>query len=167
MFSNLTQGSILYGLETKGDLKLFTAPVSSVTLPRPRLANNVFGQAPDMIVDITATVNVERREFRQVPSNTSIANFGPDAFILADGRESLISYVTSMLQTSRNIVDSVEEHKRLIGQYEKVLRDLNPSLSTGDGAEVRSLQSQVSSLQQQLAEMLALIKKENLKKEIK
>ena len=165
MFSNLTQGSILYGLETKGGLKLFTAPVSSVTLPRPRLANNIFGQAPDMIVDIVATVNGEKREFRQVPSNTSIANFGPDAFILADGRESLISYVTSMLQTSRNIVDSVEEHKSLIVQYEKVLKDLNPSFSTGDGAEVKNLQHQVSTLQKQLAEMLALMKKENLKQD--
>ena len=91
MFSNLAQGSILYGLETKDELKVFTAPITSVSLPRPLFTQNTFGQMPVTVVDITATVNGEKREFKQVPGNTSIANFGQDAFILADSKESLNS----------------------------------------------------------------------------
>ena len=118
MFSNLTQGSILYGLETKDELKVFTAPITNVSLPRPLLTQNTFGQVPVTVVDIVATVNGEKREFKQVPGNTTIANFGQDAFILADSKESLNSYIESMLQNSRNIVASVDKHKALINQYE-------------------------------------------------
>ena len=80
MFSNLAQGSILYGLETKDEIKVFTAPITNVSLPRPMLNNTTFGQLPQMTIDITATVNGEKREFKQLPGNTTIANFGSDAF---------------------------------------------------------------------------------------
>ena len=75
MFSNLSKGSVLYGLETKGEIKMFTAPVDSVTIQYPKHMNNTFGQLPEMVVDIVATVNGERREFKQVPSNSAIADF--------------------------------------------------------------------------------------------
>ena len=123
MFSNLTQGSILYGLETKGDVKVFTAPITNVSLPRPRFINNT---------------------------------------ILADSRESLNSYVNSMLQNSRNIVNSVDKHKTLIHQYEAVLKEINPMYNNND-TDVKELREQVSSLQSQLAEAIALIKSENNK----
>lgn len=165
MFSNLTQGSILYGLETKGDIKLFTAPINSVSLPRPRFVNNTFGQIPETVVDIVATVNGERREFKQVPGNTAIANFGSDAFILADSRESLNGYINSMLQNSRNIVNSVDKHKTLISQYESVLGELNPVIyqSKSDDASVKELRDEVGSLKTQLAEAIALLKSGNVK----
>ena len=129
MFSNLTQGSILYGLETKDELKVFTAPITNVSLPRPLLTQNTFGQVPVTVVDIVATVNGEKREFKQVPGNTTIANFGQDAFILADSKESLNSYIESMLQNSRNIVASVDKHKALINQYEAAYKELNTSIA--------------------------------------
>ena len=81
MFSNLSKGSVLYGLETKGSITLFTAPIESVTIPYPKQRNNIFGQLSDMVVDIVATVNGERREFKQVPSNSAIADFGPETIV--------------------------------------------------------------------------------------
>ena len=74
MFSNLSKGSILYGLETKGDMKFFTAPIESVSLPRPKNYNSTFGQIPEFVIDIVTIVNGERREFKQVPTNTTIAD---------------------------------------------------------------------------------------------
>jgi hypothetical protein len=50
----------------------------------------------EMVVDITATINGEKREFKGVPHG-SIANFGNDAFVLAENREALNSYINSML----------------------------------------------------------------------
>jgi len=162
MFSNLAQGSILYGLETKDELKVFTAPITSVSLPRPLLTQNTFGQMPVTVVDITATVNGEKREFKQVPGNSSIANFGQDAFILADSKESLNSYIESMLQNSRNIVASVDKHKALISQYEAAYKELNPSIAiSSDDSAVKALRNEVGELKTQIEKLIALNRGEN------
>ena len=156
MFSNLSKGSVLYGLDTKGDIKMFTATVDSVSLPRPRYMQNTFGQLPETVVDIVATINGERREFKQVPSNNAIADFGPDTFVLSDTKDSLMNYVNSMLQNSRNIVNSVDKHKALITQYEQVLGDLNPNVANDNA--VKELRGQVESMQNQMQEMLTLLR---------
>lgn len=162
MFSNLTQGSILYGLETKDELKVFTAPITNVSLPRPLLTQNTFGQVPITVVDIVATVNGEKREFKQVPGNTTIANFGQDAFILADSKESLNSYIESMLQNSRNIVASVDKHKTLINQYEAAYKELNPSIAiSGNDDAVKALRNEVNELKGLIKEYFTKDKEEN------
>ena len=162
MFSNLSKGSVLYGLEIKDGMKFFTAPIESVSLPYPKYRNNnTFGQIPETVMDIVCTVNGERRTFQQVPSNSAIADFGNDTFVLADGKDSLNGYVNSMLQNSRNIVNSVEKHKSLISQYESVLASLNPG-QANDNA-VKELNTKVNSLESQIAEMLSLLKSGNPK----
>ena len=161
MFSNLSKGSILYGLDTKGGVKMFTATVDSVSMPRPKYVQNTFGQMPEMVVDVVVTINGERREFKQVPSNNAIADFGPDTFVLSDSKDSLMNYVSSMLQSSRNIVNSVDKHKSLIAQYEQVLGELNPA-SVNESA-VKELREQVQDMQGQMGEILSLLKAGKLK----
>ena len=157
MFSNLTQGSILYGAEIKDDIKIFTAPINNVTLPRPRYMNNNFGQIPEAVVDISAVINGEAKEFKQIPANNTIANFGSDAFVLADTRESLENYLRSQLQNSENIVNSYDKHKERIPQYRRAIGELNPNYASNDGM-VKELKEEVNSLKSQLAEAIALLK---------
>ena len=94
MFSNLSQNSILYVLDLQSTPKILSGPIERISMPRPRY--NTFNPAMEMVVDITATINGEKREFKGVP-NSSIANFGNDAFVLAENREALNSYINSML----------------------------------------------------------------------
>ena len=94
MFSNLSQNSILYVLDINNSPKVLSGPVERVTIPRPKY--NTFNPHMEMVVDIFATINGERREFKGVP-NSTIANFGNDSFILADSRESLNSYINAMM----------------------------------------------------------------------
>lgn len=161
MFSNLSKGSVLYGLDNKEGVKLFTATIDKVTLPYPKNMQNTFGQMPEMVVDITVNVDGERREFKQVPSSSAIADFGPNTVVLADSKDSLVNYVRSLRQTSRNIIDSCSRHQELIPQYDKVLEELNPELVNENA--VRELRQQVGDLQAQLAEALSLLRKENAK----
>ena len=156
MFSNLSKGSVLYGLDTKGEIKMFTATVESVSFPRPRFAQSTFGQLPETVVDIVANVNGERKEYKEVPTNNVIADFGPDTFVLSDSRDSLMNYVRSQLQRSKDIVNSADKHKGLIPQYEHVLGELDPA-SANDNA-VKELRGQVESMQSQMQEMLSLLK---------
>ena len=121
----------------------------------------MFGQIPELRLNIIVDINGEQREFQQVPSNNAIADFGPDTFVLSDTKDSLMNYVASMLQNSRNIVNSVDKHKSLITQYEKVLGELNPNVANDNA--VKELRGQVESMQSQMQEMLSLLKSGNIK----
>lgn len=153
MFTNLSQNSILYILETKDEPKLVNGTVMSVSLPRPQYAT--FGQTMDSVVDIVATVDGERREFKKVPCNSSIANFGADAFILADSKEAMTAHVNAALQTSKNIVSGYEKHSALIPKYESILEELNPVLKADKAKDkaIQDLREQVSELKQLLLDM--------------
>ena len=83
-----------YVLDINNSPKVLSGPVERVTIPRPKY--NTFNPNMEMVVDIFATINGERREFKGVP-NSTIANFGNDSFILADSRESLNSYINAMM----------------------------------------------------------------------
>ena len=157
MFSSLTPNSILYVLDLNNKTKILSGPIESVSLPRPKY--NTFNPNMEMIVDIVATIAGERREFKGVP-NTSIANFGDTAFVLAENKEVLSSYITSMLQNSKSIVSSVDKHKKLIEDYELALGELNPAIK--DNKAIESLQSQVNTLQDSIKVLLEKLNKETV-----
>lgn len=156
MFSNLSRGSVLYGMDIKDGIKMFTATVDTVSIPRAKYVQNTFGQLPEMVLDITASVNGERKEYREVPANNVVADFGPDTFVLSDSKDSLTNYVRSQLQRSREIVGSADKHKALIPQYEKVLNELNPAAVSETA--VKELRGQVENMQSQMGEILSLLR---------
>lgn len=152
MFSNLSQNSILYVLDLNSTPKILSGPIERVSMPRPKY--NTFNPNMEMIVDISATINGERREFKGVP-NGSIANFGDSAFVLAENKESLNSYINAMLQNSKSIIDSVEKHQALINNYEEALAELNPDIKADREKDkaIQNLQNQVAELKDMLLSM--------------
>lgn len=163
MFSSLSKGSVLYGLDRKNGNKVFTATVDSVSMPRPRFNQNTFGQIPEYVVDIVANINGERKEFQQVPNNNVVADFGADSIVISDSKDSLANHIKSLRQESKNVVDSAPIHKERIPQYDAALSELDP-VTANDNA-VKELRGQVESMQNQLAEALTLLKQGNAKKE--
>lgn len=166
MFSNLSQNSIIYILETKDKPKLLTGTVNSISLPRPQYAT--FGQTMETVVDIVAYVDGEKREFKRVPCNNTIANFGPDAFVLADSKDSINSYISAARQNSQNIVSSYEKNKQLVIDYDAILEDLNPALKADKEKDkiIQSLQEQVNNLSSGMQKILSYMSKnENPKTE--
>lgn len=153
MFSNLSQNSILYILDLQSNPKILTGLIERVSLPRPKY--NTFNPNLEMVVDITASINGEKREFKGVPNGT-IANFGTDAFILAESKEYLNSYIDSMLQNSRNVLSSMEKHKKLVAQYEEALQELNPSIKADAEKDkaIQALQDEMSSLKGSIKQLL-------------
>lgn len=148
----------MYILDLKNNPKVLSGPVERVSVPRPKY--NTFNPNMEMVVDITATVNGERREFKGVP-NGSLANFGDDAFVLAENKDVLNSYVSAMLQNSRSVVNSIEKHQKLITEYEEALQELNPDIkaSKENDKAIQTLQDQVNALQQGMQQMLAIMTK--------
>lgn len=158
MFSNLSQNSILYVLDLNNNPKILSGPVERVSVPRPKYNN--FNPTLEMVVDVIATINGERREFKGIP-NGAIANFGTDAFILAESKEALNSYINAMLQNSRSILESVDKHKKLVVDYEEALQELNPSLKADKEKDkaIQDLQGQVKTLQDNIQQLLAKLNK--------
>lgn len=148
MFSSLSKGSVLYGLDKRDGVTMFTAVVDNINIPFPNMLN--MGT-----IDITATVNGKKGDFKQIPCANAIYDLG--SVVLADNKDSLVNYVTMELQNSKSIVSSVDNHRKLITQYESILSDLNPSSGT---TEVRELKGEISELRSQLAEALSLLKRE-------
>lgn len=158
MFSNLTQNSVLYVLDLDNSPKIITGIVESISNLRPKY--NGFNPTMEMVVDITANINGTKREFKGVPNNT-VADFGNSNFVLAENKEVLNSYISSLLQNSRNIVNSVEKHQKLIDSYEEALEELNPAVKA-DNKAMKELQEQVSTLQESMKILLEKLNKENI-----
>ena len=164
MFANLSKGSILHGVDCKNnEMKWFTGSVERVT---PSLNNqypNSFGQFPTLNLDIVATIDGVQKEYKGIHSNDTIADFGEDAFILADNKDSLYNYIKSLLKTSEDIVNekNIATHKQKIPKYRNVLSELRPDMS--NATEVKELNKKVNSLENQIAEMLSLLKEKTSK----
>ncbi len=159
MFSNLSQNSILYILDLHSKPKILSGPIERISIPRPKY--NTFNPNMEMVVDMVAVINGERREFKGVPNNT-IADFGDDAFVLAESKDVLNSYVQSMLQNSKNIINSIEKHQNLVIQYEEAIQELNPDIKASKESDkaIQDLKGEIA----ELKEMIASMAKENSKK---
>lgn len=162
MFSNLSKGNVLYGLDRRDKIKLFTGSVEKVTPVYTKVQNNMFGQLPELRLDIIAIVDGEQKEFKQVPSNSAIADFGEKTFIIADNKESLYNGIKELLKISENIVESAPYHEGLIPQYKSAMNEIMPGSATNSD-EVKALKDEVGSLKSQLAEAIALLKGETTK----
>lgn len=142
MFSNLTQNSVLYIMDLNNNPKIVTGLIENISLPRPKY--NTLNPSFETVVDIVANIAGEKREFKNVPNN-SVANFGEAAFVLAENKEVLNSYITSMLQNSERAVESVEKHRQNIVNYKAALSELNPERA--DSKVIQDLQNQITTLQ--------------------
>ena len=163
MFSNLGKGSILHGVDRRDKMKWFTGSVERITPSLSKQYPNIYGQYPSLALDIVVNINGEQKEFKQLNSNDTVADFGQDSIIIADNKDSLFNYVKSQLKISEDVIHSVSMHEALIPQYKAVLSELMPGATSA--SEVKELKEQVSSLQSQLAETLSLLKAEIKKKD--
>lgn len=162
MFSNLAQGNILYGLDTRGDFKTFAAPITKASAPYPSYVNNNGVQVPCMVIDISTTINGENREFKQVPSNISIADFGSIGFVLADSKDSLKVHVNSMTDTKKQLISNIEVEKKLYEQYSRVADELNGNAaSRQENEELKALRAELAEYKDMMKEIIALRKSEN------
>ena len=150
MFSTLRNGSTLYILDRTGEPQVKTGYVENVTMPRPMYPTfnptASLGTNMQRVVDITVRVDDEKKEFC-VPCDLSIHTYGD--YTLSENKEAMISEVDSLLQNSKDVLESVDKHKSDIAAYEKILGDLNPVYAKEQERNTRldNLTQQVDSMQ--------------------
>lgn len=167
MFSNLSRGSILQGIDRINGMRWFTGSIERVT----PTVNNIqqsfssFGQFPLVNVDIVANVDGRQREFRGIPGNNSVADFGEESIILADNKDALYNYAKSLLKVSEDATDpeNIKKHEKWKKELKDVLSEMVPGSTSKE--EVKELKDEVSSLKSQLAEAISLLKQGSNKTE--
>jgi ribosome-associated translation inhibitor RaiA len=166
MFSGLRAGSLFYILEKGEKPVLKIGQVSTVSNPIPKYGQYpttpMFGQQMETVVDVSVKVGDQNMDFKQLPSNLSIANIGQN-IVVTENRDAMNSEVEAMLRNSRGILESVPFHESIIASCDGILRELNPQLAKEKAQEekigvlegqMKELGTTLGSIQEMLAKAL-------------
>lgn len=157
MFSALKQGSIVYILE-KGDRYSFkTGQIVSTT--QPSYNSNYFAST----LDINVKVGNEVMEFRNISAQSSIANY--NNAIITETKELMSNEVDSILQNSKNIIDSVPYHNSIVESCEEIQKELNPRFAKERerDEDINNLKVKIGGIETKMDKILTLLSKDETK----
>lgn len=160
MFSGIRQNSLFYILEKGEELKLSIGQVVSVSNPQPKYnqfpTTQPFAQ-PDMFVDVKVKVGEEMQEFKQLGANLSIANSGN--VVVSDSKEAMSAEVESLLRMSRQVLESIPYHEKVLVSCDSILRELNPSFAKEKEQEekIGALEERMGNIDDKLNKMFDLL----------
>ena len=77
--------------------------------------------------DIVVKVGEEEIKFEKLPSNLSIANFGQSGVVVSESKEAMNTEVEGMLRNSKQVIESIPYHEKVVASCDVMLRELNPS----------------------------------------
>lgn len=161
MFSALRQGSPFYILEKSDEPKLRIGSVVSVSQPTAKYSQTYIPNQSysEMVVDIVVKVGEEEVKFEKIPSNLSIANFGQNGMVVSESKEAMNTEVEGMLRNSRNILDSIPYHEKVVDVCDVMLRELNPQFAKEKMQEekIASLESKVGGIEGKLDQIADLL----------
>ena len=160
MFSGCRQANLFYILEKGEDFNLKIGQVVSVSNPQPKYnqfgTTNAFSQ-PEMVVDVKVKVGEETMDFKQLGANMSIANSGN--VVVSDSKEAMSAEVESLLRNSKQIIESIPYHEKVIVSCDAMLRDLNPAFAKEKEQEEKMsmLEGEVTGIKETLGEMMNML----------
>lgn len=169
MFQSLRPNNQVFILH-KDRAVLETGSVVSVSTPMPKYpVQPMFGQPQEMVVDIVVKVNNQDITYQKIPANLDIADFNNSNIVLSDNREAMNAEIASLKQKSIAIINSIDFHKEMISNCDKILSELNPEFAEKQQQqlEINSLKTQMGEMAKNLTELMAMNKKlmSQLKKE--
>lgn len=161
MFSGIRQNSLFYILEKGENLDLKIGQVVSVSNPQPRY--NQFGTTPtytaqpEMVVDIKVKVGEDMLDFKQLGANLTIANSGN--VVVSDSKEAMSAEVESLLRNSKQIIESIPYHEKVITICDTMLRELNPQFAKEKEQEekIGQLEERMGNIDDKLNKMFDLL----------
>ena len=144
MFSTLRKGATVYILDRSADPTVNVGYIENVSTPHP-----MYPTYMQTVVDITMRIGNEKKEF-SVPSTLTIHSYGD--YTISESKEAMIQEVDALLQDSKNVINSVDKHKKSIESYESILKELNPVYAKESERDSRidNLAEQVDSMQDTL-----------------
>lgn len=162
MFSGLRQGSLFYILDKGDDLTLKIGQVVSVSNPQPKynqFSTPNYAQQPEMVVDVKVKIGEETVDFKQLNSNMNIAN--SSNLVVSDNKDAMSAEVESLLRNSKQIIESVPYHEKVISSCDLMLRELNPQFAKEKEQEekIGMLEEKMGSIEGTLNDMMGMLSK--------
>lgn len=151
MFQSVRPNSPIYVFHKGDNVRLETGYVVNQPIPKPKyqMPHN-FGQTQEMIVDLVVKLNDMTVNYNALPAQLDIADSysNGENIVISDSRDAMNAEIISLKQKSIDIINSVDYHKSLISQYDKLLADFNPEM-----AEKQAQQQEIAQLRNQMDEM--------------
>ena len=160
MFQGLRQGGLFYILDKGEDVSLKVGQVVSVSNPQPRYSNfgnPTYGAQPDMVVDVKVKVADEVMEFKQLNASINIANSGN--MVVSDSKEAMSAEVEGLMRSSKQIIDSISYHEKVVASCDAMLRELNPQFAKEKEQEekIGALEERMGNIDDKLSAMFDLL----------
>lgn len=151
MFQSVRPNSPIYVLHKGDEIRLETGYVINQPIPKPKYQiPQTFGQPQEMIVDLVIKLNDATINYNSLPAQADISDSysNGENIVISDSRDAMNAEIMSVKQKSVDIVNSVDYHKNLVQQYDKILSDFNPEM-----AEKQAQQQEIASLREQVEQM--------------
>lgn len=161
MFSGVRQGSLFYVLEKGDEMSLKIGQVVSVSNPQPKYnqygATPTFGNQPELVVDVKVKIGEDSVDFKQLGASMNIANSGN--LVVSDSKEAMSMEVESLLRNSKQIIESVPYHEKVIVSCDSMLRELNPQFAKEKEQEekIDALEEKMGGIENTLNQMMGLL----------
>lgn len=167
MFSNLRTNSQIYILHRDATPYIEIGQVVSVSQPRPRYQTNNYIAPQEQVVDVVVGINGNNITLQSLPANLDVADQGTinGSLFISTSRDAMNSEVNSMRQKSLDIINSVDQHKKIIQDCELLLQRLNSEFAEQkqQKQEIDMLKTQMSEMMSGMKELMAQLKKEDPK----
>lgn len=161
MFSALRQGNLFYILHNGETPKLEVGQVSAIGQPQPRYNTSYPVQPfnPETTIDVSVKVGDKTYEFKQLSSQMTIEN--RENMVLSDNKEAMLAEVESMLRTSRQIIESVGYHEKVVAACDTMLRELNPHFAKEKDQEekIGLLENKMTNIEGTLGDIMSMLSK--------
>ena len=160
MFQSLRPNSQIFVLHRGDNLSLETGFVSNVSIPRPKFNQQpIIGKPQEMVVDIAIKLNAQTVNYSNLDAGADLAESysNGENIVIATSREAMNSELTNLKQRSYDIINSVEQHKHLISEYDRVLTELNPEFAEREQqkTEIKMLKEQIGTMSQNMATLMS------------
>lgn len=126
MFQNMTQGATLSVLY-RNIPRVADGKVVSVNTHLPQFnPQQPMAMMNGPVTDITVQVGNDTIPFAGLPANGMVANFPDKGIFIATERAAVLREVEAMAAASRQILESVPAHQKMVQDCEALLIELNP-----------------------------------------
>ena len=157
MFQGLTQGATIPVLY-KNIPRVADGRVISVNTHMPTFnPQQPMAMMNGPVTDITVQVGNETIPFAGLPASGVVANFPDKGVFIATERSAILRDVEAMATASKQVLDSVPSHQKMVADCEALLLELNPERrkEAEQTKEMASLRSEVAELKDLLRAALA------------
>jgi hypothetical protein len=110
-----------------------------------------------MVVDVKVKVADEVMEFKQLNASINIANSGN--MVVSDSKEAMSAEVEGLMRSSKQIIDSISYHEKVVTSCDAMLRELNPQFAKEKEQEekIGALEERMGNIDDKLSAMFDLL----------